>query len=181
VTDYLGVLTLVAARLDSARIPYMVSGSTALGFYAQPRMTRDIDVVIDVTQDDASRLVAVFGEDFYADEDAVRRAVAEQRIANVIHLASMVKIDLIVRKDEPFRRAEFDRRRQCRLETGTIWIVSPEDLVLSKLLWARSSGSELQIRDVRNLLSSLESLDWTYLGHWAERLGISASLEELRP
>ena len=42
------VLKLVASRLNAAGIPYMVSGSMALNFYATPRMTRDIDIVVEI-------------------------------------------------------------------------------------------------------------------------------------
>ena len=179
-TDYLGVLKLVVGGLEAAGLPYMLSGSTAMSFYAQPRMTRDIDLVVDVTPEDADRFVALFGKDFYCDAEAVRRAVIERRVVNAIHLASLVKVDFIMRKDEPYRRAEFDRRRRRRIADMDVWLVAPEDLVLSKLLWAKAGGSELQLRDVRNLVTSVSSLDWPYIDDWAQRLTVGALLREVR-
>jgi hypothetical protein len=57
------------------------------------------------------------------------------------------------------------------------WITSREDLILSKLVWARDTGSEMQLRDVRTLID--ESVDWLYLKGWAAKLGIAAKLDEL--
>jgi len=72
---------------------------------------------------------------------------------NLLHLESVVKVDMIVRKDSEYRRTEFERRRRIELDAFSLWIVSKEDLILSKLAWAKPSGSELQLRDVRNLLA----------------------------
>lgn len=179
-TEYLDVLKLVARRLGTAGLPYMVSGSTAMGYYAQPRMTRDIDIVIGVDRSEADTLAGLFGDDFYCDVEAIRKAVAERRMANVIHLPSLVKIDLIVRKDEPYRRTEFERRLRHDIEDTEVWMVAPEDLVLSKLIWAKAGGSELQLRDVRNLVTSVDSLDWRYLEEWADRLSVAQLLREAR-
>jgi hypothetical protein len=60
------------------------------------------------------------------------------------------------------------------------WIVSPEDLILSKLTWAKESGSAVQMRDVRDLLASVGDLDWAYLGQWAGDLMVMSLLEEAR-
>ena len=56
---------------------------------------------------------------------------------NLIELRRVVKVDVIVRKDTPYRRLEFDRRRRARIEGVDIWVVSPEDLILSKLAWVK--------------------------------------------
>ena len=68
--DLLDALRLVTTRLDAADVPYMVSGSLALGYYAQPRMTRDIDIVVELERANVPRLVAAFGDDFYCEQHA---------------------------------------------------------------------------------------------------------------
>ena len=75
--DQLSVLTLVTERLDHANIPYMITGSIAAGHYAQPRMTRDIDIVVELQPDDADRVAAIFNDHFESDATAIRRAIAE--------------------------------------------------------------------------------------------------------
>lgn len=174
------VLTLVAARLDAAGIPYMVSGSTAMNYYAQPRMTRDIDIVVELSATDADRMYALFSADFLCEIDAVRHAIRRRGMFNIIHTEAVVKVDFIVRKDTPYRETEFGRRRRVTVGEATLWIVAPEDLLLSKLHWAKDSRSELQLRDARNLLACVPGMDGSYLEQWAAELGVSDLLDEVR-
>src|SRR5262245_29479336 len=98
-TDELRVLVDVSSRLDGAGIAYMVSGSMAMSFYAQPRMTRDIDVVVELHAGDVDRVLGLLASDFYVDADAVREAILRQSLFNVIHNELVIKVDFIVRKD----------------------------------------------------------------------------------
>lgn len=179
-SEQLDVLKDVASRLERAEIPYMISGSIAMNYYAQPRMTRDIDLVVDLTLEDAPRFEEVFATDYYLDVDNVRTAIANRSMFNLIHLAYVVKVDFIVRKENEYRRLEFSRRRRVEVEAVTLYIVSPEDLVLSKLDWARDTRSEIQLRDIRNLISSVSTLDCDYLKTWAEVLGLASLLREVK-
>ena len=111
-----GALKLVATRLDGAGIAYMLSGSMAMNYYAQPRMTRDLDVVVELTAADAGRVTALFARDFYCDPDTIRDAIAHQGMFNLIHTERVVKVDCIVRKDTLYRRTEFNRRRSVPLQ-----------------------------------------------------------------
>lgn len=174
------VLLTVAQRLDGANLAYMVSGSVAMNFYAQPRMTRDIDIVIELRPRDVPRLTEIFSADFYCDADMIRDALEHQGMFNLIHNTSIVKVDFIPRKLTPYREAEFSRRRQVVVEGTHIWIVTAEDLILSKLAWALDSNSEMQRLDVRNLVRSVVDLDWSYLDRWANELGVAERLSEAR-
>lgn len=175
-TPELGALQDLCARLDHAGIAYMLTGSLAMSYYARPRMTRDIDVVVALDEAAARALDKVLGKDYHADPELIAEGFRLRRPCNVLHLPTVVKIDLIPRKDSDYRRSEFERRRKVNFAGVELWIVSPEDLVLSKLEWARESGSELQMRDVRHLLEA--PLDRAYLARWAERLGVAALLKE---
>ena len=170
----LEVLSDVVARLDRAAIPYMLTGSIALSYYAQPRMTRDIDLVVEIAGRDAKSLEALFSPDYYVSDADISRAIADAGMFNVLHLDKLVKVDLIARKNTPYRRHEFGRRRRAQMPGFEAWIVSREDLILSKLAWAKDSGSELQMRDVRALLGG--DADRAYLEHWAPELGVSELL-----
>ncbi len=178
-SDELEVLKLVATRLDAAGIAYMVTGSMAMNYYAQPRMTRDVDIVVELAPADAERIAQLFS-DFYCDLDAVRDAIARQLMFNVIHSDLAVKVDFIVRKTTPYRNAEFIRRRETTVAGVRLWLVSPEDLLLSKLVWAKDSHSELQLGDVRNLIASVATIDWPYVDRWAAELSVAALLDEVR-
>jgi len=173
----LDVLRIVSERLAAIGLPYMLTGSFALAYYATPRMTRDIDIVVALTSADSAGLVSAFAPDFYVDADAVQDALAAQGLFNMMHLESGIKVDLIVRRTDEFRRVEFERRASVNFATIQTWIVSREDLILSKLVWARAGASELQLRDVRALIA--DNMDTSYLRHWAAVLGVGAVLEEL--
>ncbi|MBI4685201.1 MAG: hypothetical protein HY755_08365 [Nitrospirae bacterium] len=84
----------------------------------------------------------------------------------------MVKIDFIVRKENPYRLEEFSRRKTITFEDTRLYITAPEDLILSKLYWAKENMSELQLSDVRNLLKSVDALDKGYLKKWADYLSV---------
>jgi len=178
VTEELDVLKLVAARLDAANFPYMLTGSMAANYYAVPRMTRDIDLVVELSVGDTDRLCALF-EDFYLDPDAVRAAFAGRTSFNAIHTTSVVKVDFMVRKDSQYRHEELRRRRRVALDETTISVVAPEDLIISKLDWARDTRSPVQLADVRNLLVTVPDLDATYLARWIAHLELDALYREV--
>jgi hypothetical protein len=177
--DQLSVLKLVTGRLDSARIPYMVTGSIAGGHYGHPRMTRDIDLVVELTPSDAARLVAALGDAFSADPEAIREAILRRGLFNLIHHEAIVKVDFVIRKDTEYRRHEFSRRRLVDIDGHQLWMVTAEDLVLSKLVWAKDSRSEVQLRDVRGILAlQRATLDRDYLEKWTAMLSVLPLLRE---
>lgn len=179
VSDELDVLQSVTAQLDGAGILYMVTGSMATNLYAVPRMTRDIDLVIELSEQDVDRVIRLFQLEYYIDRDMVQRAVRDHAMFNMIHNALVVKVDCIVRKETEYRREEFARRRAVSVAGQRIFIVSPEDLILSKLDWARESRSQMQLDDVRNLFRLVQGLDTAYLNRWADRLGLSVLYQEV--
>jgi hypothetical protein len=173
----LDILLDVSRRLSSAGIHYMLTGSFAMNYYAQPRMTRDIDLVVDLSDRSVDSIVRLFEPDYYIPAEAVRVAIAHRTMFNLIHQDSVIKVDIIVLKDEPYRQEEFSRRRSITVGNDRIFIVSLEDLILSKLFWARDSRSEMQLRDVRNLLSA--DCDMGYLRSRAKTLGVEKLMEEV--
>lgn len=170
----LDLLLDVARRLEEAGLGYMLTGSMALNHYAQPRMTRDIDFVIALLIQDLETLPRIFGDEFYFSPEAAREAVLHQSCFNVIHHDSLIKIDFMIRKREDYRLAEFERRQRVIIEGQPLWIVSKEDLILSKLDWARQSQSERQLTDVENLLAT--GADMEYLKTWSQKLNLTAML-----
>jgi hypothetical protein len=180
VSEQLDVLKLVVERLQRADIAYMISGSIALNYYAQPRLTRDIDIVVALKLGEAERVTDLFAEDFYVDADAVRHAITQLGMFNIIHYDYVVKVDCIVRKAISYRQEEFARRIAVEIDGATMWLVTAEDLLLSKLVWAAESHSEMQLQDVRNLIRAVGDLDWTYIEHWADELTVSELLQEVR-
>lgn len=169
----------ISKRFEQAGVDYMLTGSMAMNYYSQPRMTRDIDFVVELPTEKAEAMLRALGGDYYVSPDAVAGAVFSRSMFNVIHQETLIKVDCIVRKPAAFRELEFSRRSRIRIENFSTWVVSKEDLILSKLEWAKDSHSEFQLRDVRSLLST--GYDPEYLRDWARKLGLENLLEECLP
>jgi len=172
----LDVLQDITHKFRLAGIEYMLTGSLAMTYYARPRMTQDIDMVVALKPKDIDRVTALFEDDYYVDRTAVSRAINNESLFNVIHNGALIKVDCIVRKSSAYRLLEFERRREVEFQEVPLWIVSKEDLIISKLLWALDSHAEFQLRDVRNLLAS--GYDASYLEEWTGKLGIYELLSE---
>lgn len=178
-TPELDTLKDLVSRLETAGIDYMLTGSMALNCYAQPRMTRDLDLVVAFHLKDVDRIQTILGEDYYVSSDAARDAVFHQSSFNAIHQATLVKADFMIRKREEYRLSEFQRRRRLRILDFEAWVVSKEDLVLSKLEWARDSLSQRQLADVENLLAT--GCDMNYLKEWSAKLNLTDMLTRVSP
>ena len=102
-------------------------------------MTRDIDLVVAFHLKNAEQIHDILGQDYYVSKDAARNAVTHQSSFNAIHQTTLIKVDFMVRKREDYRLHEFARRQRLRVADFEVWVVSKEDLILSKLAWARES------------------------------------------
>ena len=162
----------ISQRFEQVGIPYMLTGSLAMNYYAQPRMTRDIDVVIAISPSDVDRVAALFRPDYYVSEENIRESLAHESIFNLIHQESVIKVDCIIRKSSEYRKTEFERRQKISILDFTTFIVSKEDLIISKLSWSKA---KIQLGDVRNLLAT--GYDTAYLQHWTRELGLDNLLQ----
>jgi hypothetical protein len=142
-------------------------------------MTRDIDMVIALLLQDLEILPRIFGDEFYFSPEAAREAVLNQSCFNIIHNDSLIKVDFMIRKREDYRLVEFDRRQRIEVMGQALWIVSKEDLILSKLDWARESQSQRQLADVENLLAT--GADKNYLQTWSQKLNLTDMLTRVSP
>src|SRR5438477_10632879 len=115
-------------RFQRAGIAYMLTGSTAMNYYARPRMTRDIDVVVEIGPDDVGRIITLFRPDYYVSDQNVKQSIRDESIFNLIHQEGLIKVDCIIRKADDYRRMEFERRQQISILDFTTFIVSKEDL-----------------------------------------------------
>jgi hypothetical protein len=177
-SEEINILKLVCKKLEQANVPYMITGSFAANFYAIPRMTRDLDVVIEVQRTDAKLLFQIFQNEFYIDQNSILEAIEHQGMFNIIHNDSVFKIDFIIRKDSNYREIEFKRKQKIELDGVSIWVVAPEDLIISKLAWAKESFSEMQLGDIRNLFRTIKTLDRNYIDKWVKNLELNQVYEK---
>lgn len=172
----------LAGILEGVGVDYMVTGSFASTHYGEPRSTQDLDLVVRLDQTGLERLLAVLPEeDWYVSPEAARDAIRRRRQFNLICQQTGWKVDLIVQKDDAFARAEFERRRREEVLGQQVWLVSPEDVVIAKLRWARAGGgSQRQFRDVVSMLRLIgPTLDQHWIDEWIEKLGLKAEWAEV--
>lgn len=173
-------LQWLVGSLDRAAIPYMIAGSLASTFYGEHRATADVDVVIDPSESQLLAFLDALGEEFYVSREAARDALRGRFMFNVIHPGAGFKADLVIRKDRPFSREEFSRRRQVDLLGSPVYVVSPEDSILSKLEWSKEGESERQFRDALGVaVVQWPDLDVPYLRRWGRELGVEDLLERI--
>lgn len=162
----------ITSALESKNIPYMISGSMAMLAYSVSRTTRDIDVVIELSEESLEEFIAIFGDHFYINRATVKEELTRLGMFNVIDHRSGLKIDFIVKKNSPYRNVEFERRTRQSLLGHEAWVVSLEDLILSKLIWIQQIQSDRQQEDIMNLLENPVT-DKAYLKKWINELGLT--------
>ena len=161
--------------------PYMIAGSFASNVHGVPRMTNDANVVVDLDELAAARLVRLLQAEFYVSADAAQEAVRQRRMFHAIHLQTGFKVDLVVKKRRAFSDEELRRRQPAALAGRRADFATAEDTILAKLEWAQLGESERQYGDVLGLiLVQGERLDWSYLERWAAELGVQPLLERAR-
>lgn len=166
------VVTLrdVVLRLEDLGIDYMVTGSFAMSSYVTARTTMDIDIVLAISAADADRFEGRFSGDYYVTASSIRRADELGSMFNIIDNQTLVKVDCIVKRQGRFEADKFARRRRSSIGGVECWVISKDDLILSKLDWARDSHSELQFRDIRNLIES--GVDETFIAEAIAEQGL---------
>lgn len=167
-----------AGRLEVMGIPYMLTGSMALFQYSIYRMTADIDIVVELQSRHAQILIENLEPDYYIPHNSMRRAISSERMFNVLHQGTAFKIDCVIRKSTPFQKSAFERRQKVDFHGMETFVITAEDLVISKLLWAFESKSEKQLTDVKNLIRN--PLDTDYIELWAKKVGVTEAYEECR-
>ena len=175
----LDIVRDVSARLERGEFAYMLTGSMAKNYHAQPRMTRAIDLVVALTVENTDKIIQIFTPDYYVSREAVAASIAHETLFNLIHQESVIKVDCIIRKNSPYRRIEFERRQRIAIEDFSTWIASKEDLIISKLWWAKDSHSEIQLRDVKNLAGT--GCDMDYIENWTRNLELFSLWQQCRP
>jgi hypothetical protein len=184
--DEMGVILDVAGRLSQMAIPYAVSGSTASAIYGKPRLTNDVDIMVEPFPGKEAALCTVFSPDYYSSLPAVHEAVRQRSSFNLIHQSIGFKVDMFLRKDRPFDQSVMARRRPQPIADRpgqSLDLVSAEDLILLKLEWYRlgNAVSEHQWGDVIGVIrAQADRLDQAYLGKWAADLGVADLLARAR-
>jgi hypothetical protein len=169
----------VLDRLERLGITYYITGSWALAAYAEPRTTRDLDIVVNLDRDRYETIIRPAFEDVYLVNDPIE--FDGRAMGGLIHRTEIARVDLIFGRRDAWARSAMDRRRPMdHPGLGGTWVIAPEDLILAKLEWSMGTPSELQLRDCRSIIRVEAGLDWEYLARYASVLGITDLLETVR-
>jgi hypothetical protein len=177
------LLRFIATALERLGLRYLVTGSTATTAYGTPRLTNDIDVVVDVPATRVAEFCAAFPEsEFYLSADAVAQAVAQRGQFNILHPKSGLKIDVMVASESEFDRSRLQRGRRLSVFPDlSVTFASPEDVMLKKMEYYQQGGSEKHLRDIAGVLQTRgPQIDYGYMAEWSARLGLSEVWESIR-
>jgi hypothetical protein len=166
------IVPYVCSELEKISLDYMLSGSAAVGFYSPSRNSNDIDVIINIKEEDIEKFISTFGERFFIQPETVRQEIKRKGMFNIIDTRSSFKIDFILKKNSEYREHEFSKRKKVQYLGTDLWIVSLEDLILSKFIWIQELESEMQKRDIAGLLRN-NSVDYDYLQTWISKLHLN--------
>ncbi len=181
--DILEVTLKVAKAFDSLGIEYYIGGSIASSAYGVARSTLDVDMVAKINIDHAKAFEELLEKEFYIDIDSIINAIKKHSSFNLIHLDTMLKIDVFIYRDEPYSNRVFIRRVGKYVSEDIpeiLYFPSPEDIILIKLDWYKSSGESLshQWNDILGVLNVQGiKLDLDYLRTWAKELNVSGLLK----
>jgi hypothetical protein len=181
--DPIAVARSVTGTLDSLGIVNTIGGSIASSFAGEPRSTIDIDIVAAIEDRHIPSLVEALSPAFYVDDEALRRAIRLSSSANIIHLETLLKVDLFVAGGTPLDSQQLARRQAVIVRPGvTLYVHPPEDILLQKLRWYRLGGdlSDRQWRDALGIVRVQgPRLDRDYLQLNAPVLGVTDLLDRL--
>jgi len=183
-TEPLAVMILVIDAFDNLGVQYLIGASLASALHGTARSTLDIDLVADLHSEQVMPLVEALQKDFYIDDRMITDAIQRQSSFNLIHLATLFKVDVFIPKHRPFEQVQF-QRRQLQLVANDperkAYVTTPEDIILAKLEWYRLGGevSDHQWSDIQGVLKvQAGRLDLNYLRQWAAELGVTDLLEK---
>jgi hypothetical protein len=182
--DPIEVAWRVAGVLDEHGVRYLVGGSLASSVSGEPRSTLDVDLVVALEGEQVASVVDALGEEFYADAEAIHRAIRQKSSANLIHLATSIKVDLFIMGGSPVDEEQMNRRQRVKVASDPeryLYLYTPEDILLQKLRWYRmgDEASDRQWRDILGIvLVQGSALDLPYLRRGAGVLQVADLLEE---
>jgi hypothetical protein len=177
------VTLLVTDAFEQLGVRYAVGGSLSSSLHGVMRSTLDVDIIADLQPEHIQPLASLLSPEFYVDNEMMRTAIETHGSFNLVHYETAFKVDVFIPKLRPFDRNQLERRTPATVTTDperSLYVTSPEDVILSKLEWYRMGGevSDRQWRDVLGVLKTRAGgIDLDYLRHWAEELRVSDLLE----
>jgi len=170
------LLQKIVEVFEGIQIPYLITGSVAAMAYGEPRLTNDIDIVAAIEERHIGVLLKEFpANEFYVDEETMMEAIGKDGQFNIIHPASGLKVDIIIKQNNAFDISRFSRlRRIYPAESYQANFASPEDVIIKKMEYYKEGGAEKHLRDITGILKiSGEMVDKDYIAEWSRQLELT--------
>ncbi|MCK4352306.1 hypothetical protein KAW65_02745 [candidate division WOR-3 bacterium] len=160
----------VIEKLNQSNISYMLTGALAVNYYGEPRTTHDIDLVLEITENDASTLVEFFEKDFFIDNESIQIALHERSMFNIIHKEIGLKVDFWILGNDEFTCKEFGQRVKVKAIGTEMWLPKAEDVIIRKLDWYKNSDIDKHYLDALGIYRiQKENLDIKYITNWVTK------------
>lgn len=170
-TDIITLLHLVAEKLEELKIPYVVTGGIAVSYWGLPRTTHDIDIIIEIDSSKTNEILKAFKKEFYISREGIEGMLEHNISFNIIHNESGFKIDFWpIDKKDSHKIAEFKRASKENVFGKKISMITPEDLIITKLQWFKDSDSSRHLEDIKSIFK-ISKVDLDYVKNWAEKQG----------
>jgi hypothetical protein len=174
------VRRLVAA-LDAAAIDYVLVGSLASNFYGVSRSTQDADIVVSCSGARIGELLKTLGEEFERDPQLAFETVTGTSKTLLRVKRTGFQIEVFFLSDDEHDRERFARRRKVSIFDCDAYVLTVEDVLITKLRWLLLAGRSKDEADIRAVLKVQQHrVDWPYVESWADRHGTRELLERLR-
>ncbi len=175
------LLVAIATTLKTLGIRYMITGGMAVLVWGRPRFTADIDIVVELRQKNIETLqnaLKKLGKKGFIDKETMQEALKAQGEFNFIDGDTGVKVDFWILKKDAFDKSRLARRVRKTVLSKVVYFSSPEDLILIKAIWHKTSESSRQIEDIESIFRISEKrLDIGYIKEWATILEVSDILK----
>ncbi len=182
--DIIEVTLKVVYVFERLGIGYYIAGSLASSAFGIARSTLDVDMVAEIKPQQANEISERLKDEFYVDSEMILEAIRKESSFNLVHLATIFKVDIFPLKNHPFDQQAFKRRFKKAISQDSsqvLFFPTPEDIILQKLAWYKTGEgiSERQWNDVMGVLKVQgDQLDMVYLTHWAKELSVSELLKK---
>lgn len=179
---FLETLDWICNKLESMHIPYMITGGSAVGFWGHIRTTMDIDMVIQMRSSQVNAFLEAIKSEAYLDAHTVKEAAKNKSMFNIIPNETLFKVDIILLDESNnYEMQKFKRKIKMDFQGRTVYVISPEDLIISKLIWSKSAGSsERQIKDCESIWKiNQDNTDSDYINKWIDVLNIREEFDKL--